>query len=122
MSGMSELLRDLRFGARLLLRSPVFAATCILLLGIGISANTLIFSVVDALLLKTLPVSRPQDLVRIVEVHPNDFVTWDLAYGLHQSLAAGTSTISEVLCQSDLDVLFSDGPVVERVRVDMVSS
>jgi putative ABC transport system permease protein len=44
---MSELLRDLRFGARLLARSPVFAVAAVLLLAIGISANTLIFSLIQ---------------------------------------------------------------------------
>ena len=48
---MSEFLHDLRFGLRLLGRSPVFTATSVLVLAIGISANTLIFSAVNALLL-----------------------------------------------------------------------
>jgi len=73
-------LADLRFGLRLLARSPVFAVTAALLLAVGISANTLIFSVVDALLLRPLPVSHPENLVRLVEVHPNDFLTWDMPY------------------------------------------
>jgi hypothetical protein len=64
---MSELLRDLRFGLRLLAKSPVFAATSVLLLAVGIGANTLIFSVVNALLLQPLPVSHPENLVRLVE-------------------------------------------------------
>ena len=76
---MFDLLRDLSFGIRLLAKSPVFTATAALLLAVGISANTLIFSVVNALLLRPLPVSHPENLVRIVEVHPNDFVSWDLA-------------------------------------------
>jgi putative ABC transport system permease protein len=49
---MSELLRDVRFGFRLLAKSPVFAATAVILLAVGISANTLIFSMVNALLLR----------------------------------------------------------------------
>ncbi len=74
---MSELVRDLRFGVRLLAKSPVFTATAALLLAVGISANTLIFSVVNALLLRPLPVSRPESLVRMVEVHPTGFITWE---------------------------------------------
>jgi hypothetical protein len=43
---LSEFVRDLRLGARLLARSPVFTATAVLLLAVGIAANTLILSVV----------------------------------------------------------------------------
>ena len=118
---MSEFLRDLRFAARLLLKSPVFTATASLLLAAGISANTLIFSVVDALLLRPLPVSHPENLARLIEVHPNDFVTWDLPYNLCDALASRDASISEVLCQGETDIAFSDGTSTERVRVHLVS-
>ena len=68
---MSGLIGDLRFGVRLLANSPVFTATAALLLALGISASTLIFSLVNALLLRPLPVSHPENLVRLVELHPN---------------------------------------------------
>src|SRR5579859_8114448 len=112
---------DVRFGIRLMARSPIFTASAVLLLAIGISANTLIFSVVDALLLRPLPVAHPQNLVRLVEVHPNDFVTWDLPYDFCDDVAAGDPDFSEVICQSEGDVAFSDGASTERVRVHLVS-
>src|ERR1700733_13453593 len=104
---MSELSRDLRFGLRLLAKSPVFTATATLLLAVGISANTLIFSVVDALLLRPLPVSHPENVVRLVEVHPNDFVSWDLPYKFCDDVASRDGDFSEVLCQGEADVGFS---------------
>src|SRR5258708_26762437 len=119
---MSEFLRDLRFGMRLLAKSPVFAATAALLLAVGISANTLIFSVVNALLLRPLPVSHPENLVRLVEVHPNDFVTWDLPYNLCDAVASRDPSLSDVICQGEADVAFSDGTSTERVRVHLVSA
>jgi predicted permease len=118
---MSEFLRDLRFGVRLLAKSPVFAITAALLLAIGISANTLIFSLINALLLRPLPVSHPESLVRLVEVHPNDFVTWDLPYNFCKSWAIRDADFSEVICQGEADVAFSDGNSTERVRVHLVS-
>jgi hypothetical protein len=94
---MSDLWRDVRFGLRLLGRSPVFALAVVLLLGIGIGANTLIFSLVDALLLQPLPVRHAERLVRLVEVHPTGFMTWDLPYVLYEQVAAQSSSFRDVL-------------------------
>ena len=118
---MTEFLRDLHFGIRLLAKSPVFTITAALLLAVGISANTLIYSVVDALLLRPPAVSHPENLVRLIEVHPNDFVTWDLSYKLCDALAAKDASVSEAICQGQTDVAFSDGTTSERVRVHLVS-
>jgi predicted permease len=118
---MAELLRDLHFGVRLLAKSPLFTITAVLLLAVGISANTLIYSVVDAVLLRGPAVSHPENLVRLVEVHPNDFLTWDLPYKLCDALATRDASISEAICQGESDVPFSDGTTTERVRVHLVS-
>src|SRR3954465_8936517 len=59
----ADFLRDLRFGARALRRSPGFTATVVLTLGLGLGANTAIFALVNALLLRPLPVSDPSSLV-----------------------------------------------------------
>ena len=60
--------RDLRYGARLLRRSPGFALVGILSLALGIGANTAIFQLLDAVRLRSLPVPKPHELaeVRIV--------------------------------------------------------
>src|SRR5215813_12277477 len=58
-----EMFQDLRFGARMLLKHKGFTMVAALSLALGIGANTALFSVVDAVLLKTLPVSEPERLV-----------------------------------------------------------
>src|ERR1039457_2391733 len=118
---MVELLRDMRFGLRLLGRSPVFTATAVLLLALGISANTLIFSVVDALLLRPLPVAHPEQLVRLIEVHPTSFVTFEFPYGLYETLSERRSGLLDVLAEGEADVPFGDGASTERERIHLVS-
>src|SRR5579872_3665933 len=118
---MNEFLRDIRFGIRLLRKSPVFTAVAALLLAIGISANTLIFSVVDAVLLRPLPVANPERLVRLIEVHPTGFITFELPVGLYQALAERRSDLTDVFIEGEADVPFRDGASIERERIHVVS-
>ncbi|MEN3333464.1 MAG: hypothetical protein V7641_2829 [Blastocatellia bacterium] len=71
---MNTFLQDLRYGMRMLLNKPGFAVVAIITLALGIGANTAIFSVVNAVLLKPLPYREPGKLVRVY----TEFPTMDL--------------------------------------------
>ena len=95
---METLLQDLRFAVRSLIRQPGFALTAILTLALGIGATTAIFSVVNAVLLRPLPYSRPDRIVavtnywkqtsqRALQVSAPDFHDWQEQNRSFQAIA-----------------------------------
>jgi predicted permease len=65
LSFVGSIWQDLRYGARLLIKSPTFSVVAILTLALGTGANAAIFQLVDAVRMRTLPVERPQELVSV---------------------------------------------------------
>ncbi|HKY42114.1 MAG TPA: ABC transporter permease, partial [Pyrinomonadaceae bacterium] len=70
---MHTLIQDLRYGFRMLLKQKGLTAVAVLSLALGIGANTALFSIVDAMLLKMLPVKEPDRLVLFRSVAPKEF-------------------------------------------------
>ena len=76
MAGLDRFLQDVRYALRQVRRNQGFAAVAILTIALGIGANTAIFSIVNAILLKPLPYKNSDRLVRIVEnIPPSESVT-----------------------------------------------
>ena len=91
--------RDIRYGLRSLVKSPTFTLTAILILALGIGANTAIFSVVNSVLLKPLPFDRPERVVTVLQsnpgkgirrdqVSPANFLDWQRRSRSFESLGA----------------------------------
>ena len=83
---LEDFFSDVRYGLRQLRKSPGFAATAILTLALGIGANTAIFSVLDAVLLRALPVAHPEELALLTD--PEAHGSWFGSQAGEQSLLA----------------------------------
>ena len=109
---LETFLSDLRYGLRALGRDPVFCLTAILTLAIGIGANTAVFSLLHGLLLRSLPVSAPQDLVRIDLVSLTDpRASEGMPYGMQQQLRRQQRSFVDLSSwqRSSLNVADQDG-------------
>src|SRR5215510_16500758 len=71
LASLETLWQDLRYGARMLLKRKGFTAVAALTLALGVGANTAVFSVINALLLRSLPFAEADRLVTIWETHPD---------------------------------------------------
>jgi predicted permease len=96
------LIEDLRHGFRRLRQSPGFAFICVLTLALGIGANTAIFTLVDAVMLKSLPVKNPRELYRLGNTGNCCVIggmqnNWDVfSYPLYQQFRERTPEFSEM--------------------------
>ena len=91
---------NLRFAVRTLSKTPSFTLGFIALLAVGIGATTLIFSLADAVLLRPLPVERPQELIRMVQTSPQLGTISSFPYAYYRALRSRTTTLSAVFGES----------------------
>ena len=127
--GLDKLIRDLRFGFRSLLQSPGFALTAILTLGLGVGANTAVFSVMNAVLLRSLPVDDPARLVYLRTSNPPQHTgTIDtnetFSYSVFDILRTQNQVLSDLIAYVPLSsskVAVRYGTEPEEAEGDMVS-
>ena len=121
---MSSTLSDLRLALRGLRRSPLFAAVAILSLALGIGANTAIFTLIDQILLRKLPVTAPEQLVMLYQQGSNMGSNTGArmhSYPLYQDLQQKAEPLAEVLCRRIAPASVSVDNQTERVEAEMVS-
>ena len=121
---MGTLLQDLRYAARTFRKSPVFVVVAILSLAFGIGANTAIFTLVDQVLLRLLPVKDPQQLVLLWGRGPHmgsNNGRHKLSYPMYEDFRDHNQVFSGMACYWDSDMSVSADGRTERVEGELVS-
>lgn len=116
------LAQDLRYASRMLVKNPGFTAVTVLTLALGIGANTGLFSLVNSVLLGSLPVRNPQELVVIKYTDSrSQEAEEDFSYPMYKAMRDKTTVFASVLTRSGVDFNASYGGQSERAVGEMVS-
>ncbi len=121
---MTNFLADLRYSLRTLGRSPLFAAVAILSLALGIGANTAIFTLIDQIILRKLPVKDPDSLVMLYQrgSHMGSNMGSRMhSYPIYQDYQKKAEPLAEVLCRRLVPTSFSVDNQTERLDAELVS-
>jgi predicted permease len=121
---VTRILVDLRYALRMLRRSPLFATVAILSLALGIGANTAIFTLLDQILLRKLPVRDPESLVMLYQRgahNGNNMGDRMQSYPIYKDWQTKAEPLAEVLCRRLVSLSLSFDGQTERVDAEMVS-
>src|SRR5215467_11660605 len=121
---MSNILYNLRYTFRVLRRSPLFAIVAIGSLALGIGANTAIFSLIDQIVLRKLPIKDPDSLVMLFQSGANMGSNMGArmhSYPIYQDYQQKGEALAEVLCRRLISASVSVDNNTERVDAEMVS-
>jgi len=118
---MDSLVKDFRHALRRLGKSPGFALLAVLPLAVGIGANATIFSFVNAVLLRTLPAERPEELHRLTLTQADGVRATRLSYADYADLREGAAAFSDLVAVSLVPVTLTAGEEAEQVLAEAVS-
>jgi len=121
---MGNVIADIRYAARVLRKSPVFTAVAVVTLALGIGANTAIFTVLDQVLLRLLPVREPQQLALLTmrgRHYGNNWGDNAISYPMYRDFQDHNEVFSGMFCRFPTSVSLTFGGQAERVEAELVS-
>ena len=121
---MANIAQDLRYAARTFKKSPVFAVVAVVSLALGIGANTAIFTLIDQILLRLLPVKDPQQLVLLRGRGPHygsNNGRNKLSYPMYEDFRDHNTVFNGMFCRWETDLSVSSEGKTERVDGELVS-
>lgn len=125
---MQNLWKDVRFGLRMLAKSPGFTAIAVITLALGIGANTAIFSLMNQVLLRELPIQNPQDLVILRAPGPvtghvssDGDSTESFSYPMYKGLRDRNSVFSGILARYGFSASVASHGQTDRASGEVVS-
>ena len=119
-----NLASDVRFASRNLSKAPVFTAVAVLSLALGIGANTAIFTLIDQLMLRLLPVKNPNELVMLDSNgnhYGNNRGANTFSYPMYKEFVARNQAFSGIMCRFTLPLSMSFSGQTERSAGELVS-
>ncbi len=124
LASLDTALRDLKYALRTLARTPGFTAIAILTLALGIGANTAIFTLLDQVLLRLLPVKNPQELVLLTMRGRHYGSNWGgnaISHPMFRDFAANNQVFSSMFARFATSGSLSFNGQAERVDIELVS-
>ena len=121
---MSQTWADIRYTLRGLLKSPLFTAIAVISLAFGIGANTAIFSLVDQVILRLLPVKNPGQLVQFKlqgVTYGSNWNTNAISYPMYRDFRDHNTVFSGMFCRFPISTSLGYGGNTERVGTELVS-
>jgi predicted permease len=121
---VDRVIQDVRYAVRTLAKNPAFSTVAILTLALGIGANTAMFSLLDQVVLRLLPVSHPDQLVIVRETgnhYGNSYGANTISWPMFEDLRDNNQVFSGMFCRFPASVTIGDGDRAAQIPAELVS-